>query len=83
VQPKRGDIHRRILLDHNVVVSLVFNPDNPKILPPEIKFTGPEKTIQELELLLDQNCKVRQPILFSNPYTNTNVIFRYSYSVLN
>lgn len=57
VQPKRGDIHRRILLNQNVVVNLVFNPLCPKALP-EIKFSGPEKSIYELDAMIDEHCKV-------------------------
>lgn len=57
IQPKRGDIHRRILMAQNIVINLIFNPLSPMALP-EIKFSGPEKNILGLETLVDEHCKV-------------------------
>ncbi|XP_021946473.2 E3 ubiquitin-protein ligase FANCL isoform X2 [Folsomia candida] len=56
IQPKRGDIHRRILMAQNIVINLIFNPLSPMALP-EIKFSGPEKNILGLETLVDEHCK--------------------------
>lgn len=57
IQPSRSHRHRRILLEDNVIIHVIFNPAKPRSLP-EISFSGPEKLVEAYNSALDRECKV-------------------------
>ncbi|XP_065172893.1 E3 ubiquitin-protein ligase FANCL isoform X2 [Atheta coriaria] len=52
--PTRADVRRRVILDVNLSVEMVFNPNHPMTLP-EMRLFGPVGRVQQIESVLNNN----------------------------
>lgn len=55
LQPSRSHFHRRILLEDNVIMHLVFDANAPRAIP-HVSFAGPERNVEAFTRAMDQVC---------------------------